>query len=122
MQSDELAKSLAARTKMLARHFKPAYLQQPNATFQFNFDEGADFYLRVSDQEFEFVPGALNKPTLTLYINSHDTCWKLLSGEADGMTAFMDGTYRADGNIVLSQMLLHLFKSDDPAIAYQLQD
>jgi hypothetical protein len=38
------------------------------------------------------------------------------------MQAFMDGRYRADGNIVLSQLLLYLFKSDDPTIVYEVQD
>jgi hypothetical protein len=37
------------------------------------------------------------------------------------MHAFMDGRYRADGNIVLSQLLLYLFKSNDPTIAYEIQ-
>jgi hypothetical protein len=43
-------------------------------------------------------------------------------GTHDGMDAFMDGQYRADGNIVLSQLLLYLFKSADPAVAFKVQD
>jgi hypothetical protein len=34
----------------------------------------------------------------------------------------MAGRYRADGNIVLSQLLLYLFRSNDRAIAYEVQD
>ncbi len=40
----------------------------------------------------------------------------------DGMRAFMDGSYRADGNIVLSQLILYLFKSDDPTLIYEVQE
>ena len=43
-------------------------------------------------------------------------------GTMDGMVAFMTGRYRADGNIVLSQLLLYLFRSDDPTILYQVKD
>ena len=35
---------------------------------------------------------------------------------------FMEGRYRADGNIVLSQLLLYLFKSEDDAKFYEVQD
>jgi hypothetical protein len=33
----------------------------------------------------------------------------------------MEGDFRADGNIVLSQLLLYLFKSNNPTIAYEVQ-
>jgi putative sterol carrier protein len=61
-------------------------------------------------------------PTLTFYLDHHETCWQLLIGTQDGMEAFMKGKYRADGNIILSQLLLYLFRRPDPAVAFKVQD
>jgi putative sterol carrier protein len=117
-----LEAKLEKKAQLLAPHFKPAFLQRDHAVFQFCFDEGESFYLEVDRDEFHFSPGYHNSPTLTLYIDAWSTCWNLLIGKDDGMQAFMEGRYRADGNIVLSQLLLYLFKSDDPTIAYRLVD
>jgi hypothetical protein len=38
------------------------------------------------------------------------------------MNAFMDGSYRADGNIVLSQLILYLFRSLEPVLNYEIKD
>ena len=81
-----------------------------------------DFFLFVSQDLFSFNEGRATNPTLTLYLDHHETCWQLLMGTRDGMDAFMNGQYRADGNIVLSQLLLYLFKSSDPAVAFKVQD
>lgn len=113
---------LLKKAEELKPHFKPAFLQRDSAVFQFVFDEGEPFNLTVTTQDFKFATGHSDSPTLTLFVDSHDTCWGLLIGRLDGMTTFMEGRYRADGNIVLSQLLLYLFKSEDPTIVYQVQD
>ncbi len=118
----DLSQSLAAKHTELLPHFKPAFLQTSQAVFQFRFDDDAPFYLVVTQNGFELIAGSTDDATLTLFIDSHETCWGLLSGRIDGMQAFMDGRYKADGNIVLSQLLLYLFRVDDPTIAYQVQD
>jgi putative sterol carrier protein len=114
-------KELAERSESLAPHFKPDFLPRETAIFQFEFDEGEPFYLNVHDRTFSFSAGNHTDPTIKLHISDHETCWGLLEGHIDGMHAFMDGRYRADGNIVLSQLLLYLFKSNDPTIAYEIQ-
>jgi putative sterol carrier protein len=113
---------LKAKAVELAPHFKPAFLQRAKTVFQFQFEQDDPFYLAIEDDQFAFEPGLFDLPTLTLYLDQHETCWQLLNGSIDSMQAFMDGRYRADGNIVLSQLLLYLFKNDDPTIAYQVQD
>lgn len=122
MTTDHLAASLIEKQSQLAPHFKPALLQRRKTTFQFQFDSAAPFYLVADEARFEFIPGVAVAPTLTLYLDNHDTCWQLLSGGQDGMAAFMEGRYRADGNIVLTQLLLYLFRHEDPTIAWQVQD
>lgn len=106
----------------LEPHFKPEVLQRDYTCFQFQFEEGDPFHLEVIGSVFEFNPGIHPDPTLTLYVDNHQTCWSLLEGSRDSMEAFMQGAYRADSNIVLSQLLLYLFKMEDPTIAYRVQD
>lgn len=109
-------------TEQLLPHFKPAMLQRAHTVFQFRFDNEPAFHLTVTNEKFEFSEGDATDPTLTLYVHDRQTCWDLLTGREDGMKAFVEGRYRADGNIVLSQLLLYLFKSDNPAIAYEVKD
>ncbi|MDA0273299.1 MAG: SCP2 sterol-binding domain-containing protein [Proteobacteria bacterium] len=117
-----LSELLTEKQKMFESHFKPGLLQRTSTVFQFRFPEDEDFFLSVSAEEFSFNEGNATNPTLTLYLDLHDTCWELLGGTRDGMEAFMNGQYRADGNIVLSQLLLYLFKSDDPTMIFKVQD
>tara|TARA_R110002072_G_scaffold64_13_gene472 strand:- start:8393 stop:8746 length:354 start_codon:yes stop_codon:yes gene_type:complete len=112
---------LAIKSAALAPHFKSGFLPGDQTTFQFEFTEGVPFYLLVHGDSFEFTAGQHPNPTITLEIPDHETCWGLLDGRIDAMQAFMEGRYRADGNIVLSQLLLYLFKSNDPTIAYEIQ-
>lgn len=102
-------------------HFQPGFLQRDTCVFQFRFKEDSPFYLDIVGEDFDFHAGVHENATITLDISDHETCWGLLDGRIDGMKAFMEGDFRADGNIVLSQLLLYLFKSNNPTIAYEVQ-
>ena len=117
-----LSELLTEKQKAFEPHFKPDLLQRTSTVFQFRFISGEDFFLSVSQDLFSFNEGSATDPTLTLYLDHHETCWQLLMGTRDGMDAFMNGQYRADGNIVLSQLLLYLFKSADPTLTFKVQD
>ena len=117
-----LSELLTEKQKVFEPHFKPSLLQRTSTVFQFRFTEDEDFFLSVSQNWFSFSEGSATDPTLTLYLEHHETCWQLLMGTRDGMEAFMNGQYRADGNIVLSQLLLYLFKSDDPTVLFRVRD
>jgi putative sterol carrier protein len=106
----------------LRPHFKPGFLQKNPVIFQFKFENEASFFLEVEDEHFNFSAGEIEAPTMTLFLDTHATAFQLLRGSLDGMKAFMSGKYRTDGNIVLSQLLLYLFKVDDPTSIYQVQD
>lgn len=121
-ETSSLDAALSQQSATLAPHFKPAYLQRNETCFQFEFDSDEPFYLVVNPDGFEFISGYATDPTLTLFIDGHATCWDLLSGKTDGMDAFLSGRYRADGQIVLSQLLLYLFKHDDPTLPHQVRD
>lgn len=117
-----LTDNLEQLKQELKPHFKPGFLQQNSVVFQFQFEVGAAFHLSVQKGDFQFTAGEHQQPTITLFLDCHDTAHLLLTGTLDGMQAFMEGKYRADGNIVLSQLLLYLFKPDDPTSIYQVRD
>ena len=48
----------------------------------------------------------------TFFFDSAATALGLLGGGADPMAAFMEGRFRADGNLPLAFLLLGLFRSD----------
>ena len=118
----QLDKLLMQRSEQLRPFFKPQILGRPHTLFSFIFDDGLPFCLEVEAASFSFRSGIPDSPTITLYVSDHATCWQLLTGATDSMAAFMTGKYRADGNIVLSQLLLYLFHNDDPTIAYEVRD
>ncbi|MEX0942005.1 MAG: SCP2 sterol-binding domain-containing protein [Pseudomonadales bacterium] len=118
MQENDLIKL----QESLAPHFKPGFLQRHHTVFQFHFESDSPFHLTVTADTFEFSTGIIDEPTVTILVDNHETLWALMDGRYDGMRAFMEGKYRADGNIVLSQLLLYLFKSNDPTNIYQVQD
>ena len=113
---------LAELRRDLTTHFKPELLGRSKTVFNFEFDTEAPFHLVVKDNAFAFEKGIQGSPTITLYVSDHHTLQGLLTGKTDGMNAFMRKQYRADGNIVLSQLLLYLFKPDRPTIAYEVRD
>ena len=117
-----LAQILLDKKEQLKPNFKPGFLDRPITIFQFIFENGSPFHLIVSAENFDLIPDIHEEPTLTLNIKDHETCWGLLEGSVDGMDAFMAGNYRADGNIVLSQLILYLFKNNDASIVYEVQD
>lgn len=116
----KLTTALARLQSRLTPRFNAAFIEP--AIFQFQFDEGEPFHLVVEKDRFQFVANIDPHPTITLFIDSHTTLAALLTGTLDGMQAFMQGRYRADGNIVLSQLLLHLFRAEDPTVFYRLKD
>jgi len=117
-----LSQELANKQSALLPFFKTGFLEREHTVFQFHFTGAESFYLVVERETFILEAGEHEAPTLTLTVSDHETCWGLLNGSVDGMQAFMNGDYRADGNIVLSQLLLYLFKSDDPTIPHEVQD
>ena len=92
--------------------FRSGFLPIEDTIFQFQFEHqpNVPLYLTANQQTFALAPGMHPTPTLTLFVRDQTTMLRLLTGEEDGMAAFMAGTYRADGNIILSQLLLYVFQ------------
>ena len=76
--------------------------------FQFSIEDGDDFYLAISNSEAEIANGSHDDPSVTLIMNS-ETLVGIMTGETDGMQAFMARQLRAEGDMMLATKLGELF-------------
>ena len=76
--------------------------------FQFVIEDDESYHLIISDDTFKIVKGNHDDPSVTLIMDS-ETMVGVMSGEMDGMQAFMQGKLRAEGNMMLATKLNALF-------------
>lgn len=81
------------------------------ATFQFELEDDQDFYIEIKDSTCTVIPGEHPDPNITLIMEGQ-TFIDVISGEQDGMGAFMSGKLRAEGNIILATKLSKLFSRE----------
>jgi len=79
-----------------------------DAVFQYQLDDGEPYYVAINDGACDVAQGEHDEPSVTLSMDSA-TLQEVLSGETDGMQAFMTGRIRADGDIMLATRLTALF-------------
>jgi putative sterol carrier protein len=79
-----------------------------DAVFQYRLDDGGPWYVAVADGRCTVTEGESDAPTVTLSMDSQ-TLGEIMSGELDGMSAFMGGRVRADGDIMIATQLASLF-------------
>ena len=79
-----------------------------DAVFQYQLDDGEPYYVAINDGTCDVAQGEHDEPSVTLSMDSA-TLQEVLSGETDGMQAFMTGRIRADGDIMLATRLTALF-------------
>lgn len=78
--------------------------------FQFDIEDGDTYHLIVKDGTCEIVEGANDDPNVTLIMDTA-TMVGIMSGDIDGMQAFMLGKLRAEGDMMLATKLGDLFPS-----------
>ncbi|ODC03335.1 SCP-2 family sterol carrier protein [Terasakiispira papahanaumokuakeensis] len=79
-----------------------------NEVFQFDIEDGDHYYIQVSDGTCTIEQGEHDDPSVTLIMSSQ-TLKDVMSGETDGMQAFMAGKLRAEGDMMLATKLSALF-------------
>lgn len=101
--------SVADAVQAMKAKFNPAAAAGLDLVFGFNItDEDKHYSLVVKDGTCELQEGENADANVTLIMDS-ETLKGIVSGETDGMQAFMGGKLRVEGDMMLSMKLSELF-------------
>ena len=100
--------SVASTFETLKSNFNADAASGIDLVFQFNIEDDANYNLSISDGNCELAAGDHDDPSVTLIMNT-ETLKGIVSGETDGMQAFMAGQLRAEGDMMLATKLGELF-------------
>lgn len=107
MRTTTMADLNAIFAEMKAR-FNPAAAGDTDAVFQYVIDGDQQWSVSVSNGECSVAEGEHDAPTVTLNMDA-TTLEEVMSGETDGMQAFMTGRIQAQGDIMIATKLAVLF-------------
>lgn len=93
----------------IPQRFVPEAATGIQATFQFMIDDAEDFFITVDDATCECQLGEHDDPNVTLLTNM-ETVHDVLNGKVGGMSAFLQGKLKAEGNVRLATNLSKYFK------------
>jgi len=100
--------SVASTFETLKNNFNADAAAGLDLVFQFNIEDDANYNLTIADGTCALAEGDHEDPSVTL-IMSTETLNGIVSGETDGMQAFMAGQLRAEGDMMLATKLGELF-------------
>ena len=90
----------------LPEALNPGAAEGVAATIQFNTSEPRS--VRIADGKATVTAGTAESPTVAISMTDDDLV-SLMSGELDGMTAFMTGRLKVEGDIMFAQKIGSLF-------------
>lgn len=96
--------------RKLPSRFNPDQARDLSATFQFCLSDADSFYIRIDNSLCDGHSGEHQDPDITLHLDEA-TLIRIISGEQDGMSAFLKGQLRAEGNLMLATRLGKLFST-----------
>ncbi|BAP45024.1 SCP2 sterol-binding domain-containing protein [Pseudomonas sp. 21LCFQ02] len=101
--------SVADAVQKMHAKFNPDAAKGLDLIFGFNVtDEDKHFALIIKDSTCQLQEGENPDANVTLIMDS-ETLKGIVSGETDGMQAFMGGKLRIEGDMMLSMKLSELF-------------
>ncbi|MBO0642217.1 MAG: SCP2 sterol-binding domain-containing protein [Pseudomonas stutzeri] len=100
--------NVAETFKGMQSKFNPSAAGGLDLVFQFNITDAENYYLVVKDGTCDLQQGDSSDANVTLIMDS-ETMQGIVSGETDGMQAFMGGKLRAEGDMMLALKLSELF-------------
>jgi putative sterol carrier protein len=101
--------SVADAVQAMKAKFNPSAAAGLDLVFGFNItDEDKQYALIVKDGTCDLQQGENPDANVTLVMDS-ETLKGIVSGETDGMQAFMGGKLRAEGDMMLAMKLSELF-------------
>lgn len=102
--------SIAGSFEGLKASFQPDRAQGIDKSVQFDFSgrEAGTWAASVHDGQFEYHEGAAENPNVTVSVDSDD--WlAILRGEINGVSAFMSGKLKAQGDLNLMMQFQNWF-------------
>lgn len=100
--------SVAPIFEKLEQNFNADAAEGLDLVFQFDIEDDNNYHVIIKDGTCQAVEGTHEDPSVTLIMNS-ETLKGIVSGETDGMQAFMAGQLRAEGDMMLATKLGELF-------------
>ncbi|WP_260961314.1 SCP2 sterol-binding domain-containing protein [Pseudomonas citri] len=100
--------SVADAVQAMKAKFNPDAAEGLELVFGFRIDDDKHFSLVVKDKTCELLEGENPDAQVTL-VMSGETLDGIVSGETDGMQAFMGGKLTTEGNMMLAMKLSELF-------------
>ena len=94
----------------LPARFSPTSSEGVTAVYQFNLsgEHGGHYQLHIADRTCRVVPGVHPSPDVTLSMAGED-CLAVLEGRLNGVSAYLNGRLRMDGDLGLAMRLASLF-------------
>lgn len=103
--------SVAKVIEKLPSRFIAGNAQDLSVTFQFQVEDDSDFYISILEGECIINEGEHPDPNVTLIMDA-DTMIEVITGQKDGMSAFLTGKLRAEGDVMLATKLSKLFSRE----------
>ena len=100
--------SVADAVQAMKAKFNPAAADGLDLVFGFRIDDTQNFSLVVKNNTCELLEGENPDAQVTLVMDA-ETMKGIVSGETDGMQAFMGGKLRTEGDMMLAMKLSELF-------------
>ena len=101
---------LNERRLLLSKMYNGEILDKDLVVFQIAIDSKPAIFLEASRKDFVFKSETSSTPDVTLFFDAAETLLTILLNEANANDLFLQGLYRSDGNIILSQLFLFLFQ------------
>lgn len=98
-----------ALIEKMPQAFDPEAAGDTNATVQYAIS--TPMYAEIKDGACTVHEGEADNPDVTLKMEDDDLA-DMLTGELNGMTAFMTGKLQVDGDIMLAQKLSSMFDAN----------
>jgi putative sterol carrier protein len=95
----------------MQQRFNPDAAAGLDATFQYDITDEGSWHIQVSQDQCEISAADDSEATVTLAM-SKETLASIISGETDGMQAFMVGDITATGDVMLATKLPELFPTN----------
>ncbi|WP_395599959.1 MULTISPECIES: SCP2 sterol-binding domain-containing protein [Pseudomonas] len=99
---------VAKAVEAMKAKFNPGAADGLDLVFGFRIDDTQNFSLVVKNNTCELLEGENPDAQVTL-VTDGETMEGIVSGETDGMQAFMSGKLRTEGDMMLAMKLSELF-------------